>query len=103
MLGNRAGCSLCEPPCRALYLSFPAWETRGWVACSRLPCAVPRSSLCVSGKDHTHFTPFDFLDYLVFQGGILHLSLGWGGICLRPRPLSHPTSPSVHLASWETH
>lgn len=33
-------------------------------------------SLWVSGKDHTHFTVFDFLDYLIFQGGILSLWVG---------------------------
>lgn len=76
MLGKGAGCSLCDPPCRVLYLSFPAWETRGWVAGPPLPCDVSRCSLWVSGKDHTHFTLFAFLDYLIFQGGILDLWVG---------------------------
>lgn len=51
-------------------------------------------SLWLSGKDHTHFTVFDFLDYLIFQGGILNLRVRVASAWFPGHP-SHSTSLSA--------
>lgn len=77
MLGKGAGRTFWAdlPAVLGASVSLPVKRGGGWSSCT-CHVMILWCSRWVSGEDHTHFTVFDFLDYLIFQGGMLNLQDG---------------------------
>lgn len=89
---------ICEhlPAAYCASVSLPIRQGGGSRACT-CHAVLLRCSLWASGKDHIHFTVFDFFDYLIFQGGILNL---WAGLASARYLGTCPSPPAwVHSAS----